>query len=288
MTRTRATEQRHETLRLQKRYGQHHLLRGTICTPLVEYLEPAQRLVLEIGPGGGVLTRRLVAAGARVVAVEIDIPWAVALSKQLDSTAVRVFAGDATQIHWQRLAPGTLVTGNLPFNVGTVLIEQLLPHWQRVPRAAFLVQKEVGDRLVAGPGEAAYGALSVLTAARAKVSRLGRVHRGSFRPPPKVDGVFIGLELVEPILGEEEMKSLTATVRLSFSQRRKQLRNALASGWGREAAMAALTAAGIDPRSRAEALSLDQFVQLSLAHREASQQSGNRSPPASSTRRAAG
>ena len=250
---------------LQKKLGQHHLLRSSICAPLVDYLEPAERLVVEIGPGGGVLTQSLLAAGARVIAAEIDMPWAVALSRQLESGPVCVLCADATEIDWRRLPSGTLVTGNLPFNVSTVLIEQLLPHWQRVPRAAFLVQKEVGDRLAAGPGDGAYGALSVLTAARARVSKLGRVSRGSFRPPPKVDGVFIGLQLTEPVLEEPRMRGFVATVRLAFSQRRKQLRNALAAGWGREVALAALAAAGIDARSRAEELSLDRFVRLHLA-----------------------
>ena len=95
---------------------------------------------------------------------------------------------------------------------------------------------------------------------------MGRVRRGSFRPAPKVDGVFIGLRLVEPVLEEPQMQSFAATVRLSFSQRRKQLRNALATGWGREVALAALAAAGIDPRSRAEELSLDRFVRLHRAY----------------------
>jgi 16S rRNA (adenine1518-N6/adenine1519-N6)-dimethyltransferase len=233
---------------------------------LVDYLEPADHLVVEIGPGGGVLTRMLTAAGARVIAAEIDIPWGVALSRQLDPGCVNVLIADATEIAWQRLPTGALVTGNLPFNVSTVLIERLLPHWRQIPRAAFLVQKEVGDRLVAGPGEGAYGALSVLTAARARVSRLGRVSRGSFRPPPKVDGVFIGLQLVEPVLAELQMPSFVATVRLSFSQRRKQLHNVLATGWGREIALAVLAAAGIDPRHRAEQLSLDQFLRLHQAY----------------------
>jgi 16S rRNA (adenine1518-N6/adenine1519-N6)-dimethyltransferase len=261
------TDRRSSSIPLQKRFGQHHLIDGAICSPLVDFLEPENRWVVEIGPGGGVLTQRLVAAGSRVLAVEIDIPWAMALSQELDSARTQVVIGDATEISWRHYPRGTLVTGNLPFNVSTVLIERLLPQWQTVPRAAFLVQREVGDRLVARPGEDAYGGLSVVTAARARVSKLGRVSRGSFRPPPKVDGVFIGLELIEPPLGEERMAGFNSTVRLSFSQRRKQLRNSLASGWGRPVAMQALSDAGIDPRSRAEELSLEEFVELHTAYR---------------------
>jgi len=240
---------------------------GAICRPLIDFLEPENRLVVEIGPGGGALTQRLVAAGGRVLAVEIDIPWAMSLSREIRSLSAQVVIGDATEISWRHYPRGTLVTGNLPFNVSTVLIERLLPQWQTVPRAAFLVQKEVGDRLVARPGDEAYGGLSVVTAARARVSKLGKIKRGSFRPPPKVDGVFVGLELLEPPLGEERMAGFNSTVRLSFSQRRKQLRNSLASGWGRAVAMQALADAGIDPRSRAEELSLEKFVELHTAYR---------------------
>lgn len=276
MTDSHATGHQSSGIRLQKRYGQHHLVDGAICAPLVDYLEPVGRNVVEIGPGGGVLTRQLVAAKARVVAVEIDIPWALALARGLAPDSARVVVGDATELCWSRLAEGTLVTGNLPFNVGTVLIERLLPHWQRVPRAAFLVQREVGDRLMAGPGDSAYGALSVLTTARARVSKLGRVSRGSFQPPPKVDGVFVGFELTEPALPEEQMKGFTATVRLAFSQRRKQLRNALAADWGREPAVTALEAAEIDPRWRAEQLSMSQFLELHRVRRRAKRQTRSR------------
>ncbi len=251
---------------LKKRFGQHHLVQGSLCTPLVDYLDPRRRRVLEIGPGGGVLTRQLLAAGARVMVVEIDLSWAGELSRRL--SALSIFVGDATEVEWSRLPEETLVAGNLPFNVGTALIEQLLPMWQRIPRMAFLLQREVGDRLLAVPGDGAYGALSVLTTARARVTRLGRVARGSFRPPPKVDGVFVGFALHEPPLAETEMVGFTAMVRLAFSQRRKQLRNSLASGWGREPAAAALELAGIDPRARAEEISLERFLRLYEVRRE--------------------
>ena len=254
---------------LQKRYGQHHLVRGSICSPLIDFLAPADRLVVEIGPGGGVLTARLLAAGARVLAAEIDLAWAAGLAQRRRSENLAVWVVDATEIDWQRMPTGTLVAGNLPFNVATVLIERLLPHWQRIPRAAFLVQKEVGERLLAAPGDNAYGALSVLTAARARVAKLGRVSRGSFRPPPKVDGMFVGFELAAPALAESDMEEFTLTVRQAFSQRRKQVRNALAAGWGRSVAAAALEEAGIDPRVRAEELSLDRFLCLHEAYRRA-------------------
>ena len=253
---------RADKIPLQKRYGQHHLVRSASCDPLIEYLDPSGRLVVEIGPGGGVLTERLVSSAVRVLAVEIDLRWALELGQKMDRNRLAMIVADAVEMDWTRVPAGTLVAGNLPFNVATALIERLLYAWRTVPRAAFLVQKEVADRLLAGPGHGAYGAQSVLTAARARPVLLGTVRRGSFRPPPKVDGAFVGLELFPPVLEEQEMRPFTKTVHLAFAQRRKQLRNALASGWGRQEADRVLAAAGIDPRRRAEALTLSEFLKL--------------------------
>jgi 16S rRNA (adenine1518-N6/adenine1519-N6)-dimethyltransferase len=124
------------------------------------------------------------------------------------------------------------------------------------------VQLEVAERLLAGPGDAAYGALSVLTQARAEARLLARVRRGSFRPAPKVEGAFVGLTLGPPPLAEAEMDAFVATVRLAFGRRRKTLRNSLAAGWGRERAAAVLAELGWAPARRAEELGRDDFLAL--------------------------
>ncbi|HYU30711.1 MAG TPA: 16S rRNA (adenine(1518)-N(6)/adenine(1519)-N(6))-dimethyltransferase RsmA [Thermoanaerobaculia bacterium] len=245
---------------LKKALGQHHLVDGAICRPLIAFLEPAGRRVLEIGPGGGILTAELLAAGARVTGWELDPGWAAELRRRLSGPDLRLVVGDALEIGWPRLPSPTLVAGNLPYNVATAIIERLLPHHATVPRAAFLVQKEVADRLVARPREEAYGSLSVLVAAWARTRILGRVRPGSFRPPPKVDSAFVGFELHPPPLPLEEMPAFTAFVRLAFGQRRKTLRNALAAGWGRERAEAVLAAAGVPAKTRAEELGLEEFL----------------------------
>ncbi len=257
--------------RLKKSLGQHHLRDGALCRPLVDYLRPAGCRVLEIGPGGGVLTAELLAAGARVIACELDLAWAFELRRRLarsgESGRLEVLALDAQHLDWRRLPAPTLVAGNLPFHVATRLIEAVLPHAAAVPRAAFMVQKEVAERLVARPGDRAYGALSVLVAARARARLLATVRPGSFRPPPKVAAAFVGLELKTPPLPPADMPAFAQLVRLAFAQRRKTLRNALAAGLGRVRAEALLRAAGLDPRRRAQELDLAAFVELFAAQR---------------------
>ncbi len=278
--------------RLKKSLGQHHLTSGALCRPLVEFLAPHGQRVVEVGPGGGVLTAELLAAGARVLAWEVDLEWAAELRRRLrgavgEAAAVAaagagapVGAGsnpgasgaggarlslvveDALDLPWGRLPAPTLAAGNLPYNVATALLAALLPHHRQVPRAAFLVQREVADRLLAAPGDPAYGSFSVLVASYARAVPLGRVRRGSFHPPPKVEGAYVGFELRPPPLPEREMPAFLATVRLAFGQRRKTLRNALAAGWGRERAVAALGALGLPDNTRAERLGLAELLGL--------------------------
>lgn len=252
---------------LKKRFGQHHLRHGGLCRPLVDYLAPAARTVVEIGPGGGVLTAELLAAQARVIALEVDCEWAAHLRRALPTDELSVWVTDARTFPWQRLRPATLVTGNLPFNVGTHLIEAVLGHPETIERAAFMVQKEVADRLVAQPGDSAYGALSVLVAAQAEVSYLGTIAARSFRPPPKVDASYVGFEL-STNLSKDERAGLRRVVHQAFAQRRKTLRNSLASGWGRDVTDAVLGHAGVDGKRRAETLGVEEFRRLCAAEAE--------------------
>lgn len=258
---------------LRKHLGQHHLTAGSLCRPLVEFLRPQGERLVEIGPGGGVLTAELLAAGARrVLALELDRAWAFALRGALGGAVeerrlVPVVA-DALDLDWHRLPSPTLVAGNLPYGIATRLLVRLLPCSETVPRAAFLVQREVAERLLAAPGDSAYGALSVHVACCSEAHLLGRVRRGSFRPPPKVEGAFVGFRLVPPPLPPGELAPFQEVVRLAFGQRRKTLRNALAAGWGTQRAAAVLERSGIPPRGRAQELGLEELLRLYRASRE--------------------
>ncbi len=249
--------------------GQHHLREGSLCRPLLEFFfagpPPAgstRPFVVEIGPGGGVLTAELLAAGAEVLALELDPEWAKELQLRIRDERLSVKVGDVLDFDWSEVPPATLVCGNLPYQVGTAIVDRVLRAFPQVERAAFLLQREVVDRLTAGPGDAEYGSLSLLTQARATAARLGIVRPGSFVPPPKVDSAFVGLRLHAPPLPEADMAAFEYFLRAAFSQRRKTLTNSLTSSFSRPAVEKALTTLGRDLKTRAEALGMADFLDL--------------------------
>lgn len=251
--------------RLKKALGQHHLVRPELCRPLVEFLAPRGERVVEIGPGGGVLTRALLDAGARVWAAELDLDWVWELRRTLavgGGSALQPLVMDALELPWERLPAPTLVAGNLPYNVATPIIAGLLPHWRNVPRAAFLLQKEVAERITAKPGTRDYGSLTVLVQCYAEATMLGRVRPGSFRPPPKVESGFVGFRLHAPPLPELDMPAFLARVREAFGQKRKTLRNALGRVVGSARVEDALRALDLPPTTRAEELPLAVWLEL--------------------------
>jgi len=255
-------------VRARKRLGQHFLRHRAILTRIAEALGPRPGdLVLEIGPGQGSLTEALVARGARVVAIEKDRDLAPMVRARLPGVAV--VEGDALELDWRETAgagpaDGLLVTGNIPYNITTPLLDRaLLP--PRPTRIVFLVQKEVAERIVAKPGSKTYGALSVGVQAVARGERLFNVPAGAFHPPPMVDSAVIRLTpLAQPLVADRDLLRFRRLVVGLFGFRRKQLLRGLRelTGWPTERVAAVLHRAELIADSRAETVAPAGFQRL--------------------------
>ena len=251
-------------LQASKALGQNFLFDGQLLARIAAVpgdLTDAE--VLEVGPGPGGLTRALLAAGARVTAIERDRRCIPALAElgHAYPDALRVIEGDALQID----APGLFesaphIVSNLPYNVGTALLVGWLsaewrPWWQSL---TLMFQREVADRIIAAPGTSAYGRLAVLSQWRSSARIAMPVHRSAFTPPPKVMSAVVHLVPTDAPAGVR-LATLERLTAAAFGQRRKMLRQSLKGVAGADAAMEAL---GIEPTRRAETVSVDEFVTL--------------------------
>ena len=247
----------------RKRFGQHFLTDRHYLARIVEAIGPSPGdAMLEIGPGTGILTAELARVVERLHVVEIDRDLAAELRRRYPPERVVVHEGDALAFDLAILPAGLRVVGNLPYNVSTPLLFHVAASAERVRDCVFLLQKEVVDRMVAAPGTADYGRLSVMLQYRFALALALRVPPGAFTPPPKVDSAVVRMRP----LGEERPKArdpalFEAVVAAAFSQRRKTLRNAVRE----RVPEAAFARAGIDPSRRGETLSVAEFVALADA-----------------------
>jgi 16S rRNA (adenine1518-N6/adenine1519-N6)-dimethyltransferase len=224
-------------------------------------------VVLEVGPGLGSLTLGLLPAAERVIAVEIDprlaalLPSTVAARAPHLADRLTVVEGDALRITELPGPPPTALVANLPYNVAVPVLLNLLELLPTLDRALILVQAEVAERLAAPPGSPAYGVPSVKAAWYGEVRRAGAVGRRVFWPEPNVDSGLVALVRRPPPEGDR--KATFAVIDAAFATRRKGLRAALARWAGSPAAAEArLRAAGIDPTTRGEQLSVTDFARL--------------------------
>jgi len=225
------------------------------------------RVVVEVGPGPGGLTRSLLMAGAQVVAVERDERAAAALAPLVAASAGRLtlHLGDALEADWPSLVPaGAAICANLPYNVATPLLTGWLttrpwpPWWSS---ATIMVQKEVAGRIVAAAGEGAYGRFGVLAGATCHASRLFDVAPSAFVPPPRVWSSVVRLD-PRPEAADIPVKALERVTAAAFGQRRKMLRSSLKSLGDADSLAAAV---GIDLKARAEEIEVAAFVALAKA-----------------------
>jgi 16S rRNA (adenine1518-N6/adenine1519-N6)-dimethyltransferase len=250
-------------IRPQKSLGQNFVIDPNTIRKVVQVagLVPTD-VVLEIGAGAGSLTLALAEIAQRVVAVEIDARLVPLLEESLaglDNVEVR--NDDAADLLITGTGANKLVA-NLPYNVAVTLVLLVLERAQGISELTVMTQREAGERLAAVPGSKVYGLTSVLSQFFSKVAVAGRVSRNAFWPVPNVDSVIVTLTRRSE-LPDVDVNTFVAVVTAAFSQRRKMLRNSLATRTGdTETATEVLQRAGIDPRSRAEDLSVDEFVAL--------------------------
>jgi 16S rRNA (adenine1518-N6/adenine1519-N6)-dimethyltransferase len=248
------------------RLGQHFLKSETTVDRILDALGArAGETVVEIGPGRGALTRRLLDRGVHVIAFELDAHLAARLAREFEGRPLRVSSVDALKADFAGAlaeagaAPPVPLVGNLPYESATPMLRAFARRPDLFSRIVAMIQKEVADRLVATPEHDAYGFLTVDMGAHAISRRLFDVGPREFDPPPKVTSTVV--EIV-PRPAVSDAAALLAVASAGFQTRRKTLVNSLTALWGREKAIEAVAAAGLLPTVRAEELPLETFSRL--------------------------
>jgi 16S rRNA (adenine1518-N6/adenine1519-N6)-dimethyltransferase len=270
-------------LQARKQLGQNFLVHAALAEKIVRCADlQATDRVLEIGPGLGALTLPAARRVGKLVAIDKDPRLLEVLRHELAAAGlgnVELRAADILRVDLARLAAeagGPLVVlGNLPYNISSPVLIQLVEAHGAVARAVIMLQKEVAQRLAAAPGGRDYGRLTVMVQYRAVVTNLMDIGAAQFHPRPKVDSRVVGLTLrAHPAVACRDEPLMARVVRAAFQQRRKMLKNALEKsdlGLPPEVLQQALEAAGIDPRQRAETVPVEGYVALT---------NGLRPPPA--------
>jgi len=259
--------------RPKKRLGQNFLIHERVIESIVRLLKPsASDEVMEIGPGLGFLTRRLVETVAKVWAIEID-PFLVAWLRQASlgsHPGVQLIQGDILKICLDDLLPQRKIklVANLPYSISTEALFRIFDAHEHFSLLVLMVQKEVAERIAGQPGSKSYGTLSVWSQVHGRVVQKVQVSPEAFFPRPKVRSTVLSMELFpEPLVTNAELPHLRGLVRAAFGQRRKTLANALVM-WlkrGRDEIEEVLCAEEIEPKQRGETLSVLRFISLARA-----------------------
>jgi len=252
--------------RAKKRFGQNFLRDRQVVDQILAAADLSSAdQVMEIGPGLGVLTDRILQTAGRVLIVEIDRDL-VANWEQRNEPNLQIVSGDVLALDWAELLPGTgwKLVANLPYNISSQVVFRIIEQRNRFSSLVLMFQKEVGDRLCAGPGSRDYGALSIFSQLWFDIERVVKVPPQAFIPAPKVDSVVLKFTPLQQarvaIVDEPQFKRV---VKCAFAQRRKTLRNTLKTGGFSSVEIeAALEQVAIDPGRRAETLSLAEFARL--------------------------
>ena len=257
-------------LATKHRLGQNFLVDNHVIERICELAElDGSERVLEVGPGIGTLTLALLQEAARVVSIEADAE----LEPVLDAHAAdygnfSYIMGDALKVTPAAIATAaggdpTVFVANLPYNVAATIILQFFETMPSLKRAVVMVQKEVADRIAAAPGNKTYGGYTAKLALYGEVTGRFEVPPRCFMPAPHVDSAVVRIDRVDGVAGGIDPREVARVIDAAFAQRRKTIRNSMSSnGFDKAVLDPALVAAGIAPTTRAETLSVDDFVRL--------------------------
>lgn len=245
----------------KKFLGQHFLHDPRILERIVGFIAPqSSDHLVEIGPGEGALTSRLLLLVHSMDVVELDRDVIPKLKNNCNNSEnLRIHIGDVLRVDFTQFSPPLRLVGNLPYNISTPLLFKAVENIALIKDMHFMLQKEVAERIVASPGSKTYGRLSIMLQYYCEVELLLHVGPGAFSPPPKVNSAFIRLiprKCFSVVAEDEEL--FREVVRAAFCQRRKIISN----GLKKHITASQLKEIGIDPMSRPEQLSVNEFVRI--------------------------
>ena len=244
----------------RKRFSQNFLIDEAIIAAIIYAVNPrAGDAMVEIGPGLGALTSALSSVVQPLHVVEIDRDLVAQLRRRYTPERLVVHEGDALEFDFASLGPGLRVVGNLPYHISTPLLFHLASSAHAIHDIHAMLQSEVVERIVAAPGDADYGRLSVMLQYRFDLEKVLDVPAEAFRPAPKVESAVLRMiPRPESAVRARDESVLSETVALAFSQRRKTLKNTL----GSVLCSADFDALGIDPKARAQTLSVADYIRI--------------------------
>jgi 16S rRNA (adenine1518-N6/adenine1519-N6)-dimethyltransferase len=248
----------------KKSFGQNFLVDDTVCVDIAQACARAGSFAVEFGAGTGALTKKLLDAGMRVVAVERDRDLVPILEKEFASELaeqrLQLVEGDAKEFALDAVVPSPFVLcGNLPYQITGPLLQRATENAHLLSRAVFMVQEEVADRVAASPGSKTYGALSVFVQAQFTARKVRVVSKGCFFPVPDVTSAVLELT---PHRKYAETPMFRELVRRAFGARRKTLRNAWQGIAEEDALRAACASIGVELSARGETLSVEAFASV--------------------------
>jgi len=247
----------------KKHYGQHFLVNPRAQQHIIDACElNSTDTVLEIGPGEGALTQHLVQKVRKIIAIEKDPQLVSFLEEHFTQPTITIKHQDILKYSFRGLPNNTVVIGNLPYNISTPILETLIAHKNKFKVIYITVQLEYGQRLLSKPHSKTYGALSCFIRYHFDIKKLFTIGRSSFFPAPKVQSCFLKLTPKQKNPDIKNEKHLFRIIHLTFGQRRKTILNTLAPLMDKTSLQALLEKEKINPKLRAENLSLEDFIRL--------------------------